>query len=54
MVPVSATVVDPPVSVTVKPATSSSVVVADTVWSATASNVSSELASLTATVRVET
>ena len=53
MVPVSATVVDPPVSVTVKPATSSSVVVADTVWSATASNVSSELASSTVMVTVE-
>ena len=42
MVPDSSTLVDPSVSVTVKPGTSSSVVVTFTVWFATASNESSE------------
>ena len=53
VVPVSATAVDPPVSVTVNPATSSSVVVAVTVWSATGSKSLSELASSTTIVIVE-
>jgi len=53
VVPVSATEVDPPDSTTVKPATSSSVVVADTVWSATGSKSLSELASSMAMVMVE-
>ena len=51
--PSSETLVDPPDSTMVNPAVSSSVVVADTVWSSTASKVSSESASTTATVRVE-
>ena len=42
VVPVSETLVDPPDSTTVKPGTSSSVVVTFTVWFATASNESSE------------
>ena len=53
VVPVSATAVDPPDCTTVKPATSLSVVAADTVWSATGSKSLSELASTTATVMVE-
>ena len=53
VVPDSSTVVDPSVSATVKPATSLSVVVEATVWSATESNVSSELASSTVMVMVE-
>ena len=53
VVPVSATAVDPPVSTIVNPATSSSVVVAVTVWSATASKSSSEFASSIAMVMVE-
>ena len=53
VVPDSSTLVDPSVSVTVKPATSSSVVVADTVWSSTESKSSSELASSTAIVMVD-
>ena len=53
VVPDSATDVDPPVSAIVNPATSSSVVVAVTVWSATPSKSSSELPSLTLTVIVE-
>ena len=42
VVPDSLTSVDPSVSVTVNPGTSSSVVVTDTCWSATASKLSSE------------
>ena len=53
VVPVSATVVDPPDCAMVKPATSSSVVVADRVWFATGSKSLSELASSTAIVMVE-
>ena len=53
MVPDSATLVDPPDWVMVKPATSLSVVVTETVWSATPSKSLSELPSLTVTVRVE-
>ena len=53
MVPDSSTLVDPSVSATVKPATSSSVVVADTVWSSTESKSSSELASSTVMVMVD-
>ena len=53
VVPDSSTLVDPPVSLTVNPATSSSVVVAVTVWSATASKSLSELASSTAMVIVD-
>ena len=53
VVPASETLVDPPDCATVNPAVSLSVVVADTVWSATASKLSSERASTTATVRVE-
>ena len=45
VVPVSATLVDPPVSAMVNPATSLSVVVVLTVWLATASKASSELLS---------
>ena len=53
VVPDSATLVDPSVSTTVKPATSLSVVVAETVWSATGSKLLSELASSTVMVMVE-
>ena len=53
MVPVSATLVDPPDSTTVKPATSSSVVDVETVWSAKLSKLSFEAASSTAMVMVE-
>ena len=53
VVPVSETLVDPPVSVMVNPAVSLSVVVADTVWFATESKLSFELSSTTAAVKVE-
>ena len=53
VVPDSATLVDPLLSAMVNPATSSSVVVAVTVWSATASKLSFELPSLTLTVIVD-
>ena len=53
VVPDSETLVDPPDSITVNPATSLSVVVTETVWSATPSKLSFELPSLTATVMVE-
>ena len=53
VVPVSATLVDPPVCVIVNPATSLSAVVTETVWSATESKLSFELASTTAIVKVE-
>ncbi len=53
VVPDSATLVDPPDCAIVKPATSLSVVVTETVWSATPSKSLSELPSLTVTVRVE-
>ena len=53
MVPVSATLVDPPDCAIVNPATSLSVVVTETVWSATPSKLSLELPSFTATVIVE-
>ncbi len=49
----SATVVVPPDSMTVNPATSLSVVVTDTVWSATPSKSSSELPSTTERVTVD-
>ena len=51
--PASVTVVDPSGSETVNPATSSSVVDTETVWSATASKLLSEAASLTEIVVVE-
>ena len=51
--PSSATVVVPPDSMTVNPATSLSVVVTDTVWSATPSKSSSELPSTTERVIVD-
>ena len=53
VVPDSATAVDPPVSVMVNPAVSSSVVVAVTVWSATLSKSLSELLSSTVIVIVD-
>ena len=53
VVPVSATLVDPLVSAMVNPATSLSVVVAVTVWSATPSKLSLELSSTTAIVIVD-
>ena len=53
VVPDSSTVVDPSVSATVNPATSSSVVDTETVWSATPSKLLSELASLMEMVVVE-
>ena len=53
VVPDSATAVEPLDSAMVNPATSSSVVVAVTVWSATASKLSSDAASTTATVNAE-
>ena len=53
VVPDSATAVAPPLSAMVNPATSLSLVVAVTVWSATESKSSSETASTTETVRVE-
>ena len=53
MVPDSLTLVDPPDCAIVKPATSSSVVVTETVWSATESKLLSELPSFIATVIVE-
>ena len=51
--PDSETLVDPALSTMVNPATSSSVVVAVTVWSATGSKSLSEFASSTATVTVD-
>ena len=53
VVPVSATLVDPPVSAIVNPATSLSVVVAVTVWSATGSKSLSDIASIIEIVSVE-
>ena len=53
VVPDSSTPVDPSVSETVNPATSSSVVDTETVWSAIASKSSSEFASSIETVMVE-
>ena len=53
MVPASETLVDPPDCAIVNPATSLSVVVTETVWSATPSKLSLELPSFTATVIVE-
>ena len=53
VVPDSSTPVDPLVSVTVKPAISLSVVVADTVWSTTSSNSSVVLSSTIEIVNVE-
>ena len=53
VVPASLTSVPPPVSATVNPATSSSVVVAVTVWSATESKSSSVIASTIAIVIVD-
>ena len=52
--PSSPTFVDPPDSITVKPAVSLSVVVTETAWSDTASKSSSELPSTTERVTVET
>ena len=48
----SETLVDPPVCVIVNPAVSLSAVAADTVWLATESKLSSEIASTTVIVRV--
>ena len=53
VVPVSETLVDPPDSTTVNPAVSLSAVVADTVWFATASKLSSVTASTTERVMTE-